>query len=213
MPDTKKNEKKYNLILDALQQLLEDRNIQSISVSEIAQKAGIGKGSIYYYFPSKEAILDALIERSYEQPLTTKNLAAQTEISPFTRMAMLFQACQNSSAAFITQNSSSSDNTSAQDLAFLHQKYLTHVVSELKPALTDIIRQGIDSGEIHFEYPAALAEIVLIVIAVKLDNSLIPSTPAQTADTLQGLISLLEKGTGVAPGTLSYLSLMPYKPT
>ena len=209
MPDIKKNEKKYNLILDALQQLLEDRNIQNISVSEIAQKAGIGKGSIYYYFPSKEAILDALIERSYEQPLSTaKNLAAQTEISPFTRMAMLFQACQNSSTAFIKQNDSSSGNTSAQDLAFLHQKYLAHVVSELKPALTEIIKQGIDSGDIRFGSPSALAEIALIVIAVKLDNSLIPSTPAETADTLQGLIALLEKGTGVVPGTLN--SPMPH---
>lgn len=211
MPDTKKNEKKYNLILDALQQLLEQKKIQNISVSEIAQKAGIGKGSIYYYFPSKDAILDALIERSYEQPLlTAKNLAAQTEISPFTRMAMLFQACQNSSTAFIKQNDSSPDTTSAQDLAFLHQKYLTHVVSELKPALTEIIKQGIENGQIHFDRPAALAEIVLIVIAVKLDNSLLPSTPAETADTLQGLISLLEKGTEVAPGTLSYLSLTSY---
>lgn len=211
MPDTKKNEKKYHLILDALQLLLEEKKIQNISVSEIAQKAGIGKGSIYYYFPSKDAILDALIERSYEQPLlTAKNLAAQTEISPFTRMAMLFQACQNSSTAFIKQNDSSPDNTSAQDLAFLHQKYLAHVVSELKPALTEIIKQGIENGEIHFDRPAALAEIVLIVIAVKLDNSLLPSTPAETADTLQGLISLLEKGTEVAPGTLSYLSLTPY---
>lgn len=211
MPDTKKNEKKYHLILDALQLLLEEKKIQNISVSEIAQKAGIGKGSIYYYFPSKDAILDALIERSYEQPLlTAKNLAAQTEISPFTRMAMLFQACQNSSTAFIKQNDSSPDNTSAQDLAFLHQKYLTHVVSELKPALTEIIKQGIENGQIHFDHPAALAEIVLIVIAVKLDNSLLPSTPAETADTLQGLIALLEKGTEVAPGTLSYLSLTPY---
>lgn len=211
MPDTKKNEKKYHLILDALQLLLEEKKIQNISVSEIAQKAGIGKGSIYYYFPSKDAILDALIERSYEQPLlTAKNLAAQTEISPFTRMAMLFQACQNSSTAFIKQNDSSPDNTSAQDLAFLHQKYLTHVVSELKPALTEIIKQGIENGQIHFDRPAALAEIVLIVIAVKLDNSLLPSSPAETADTLQGLIALLEKGTEVAPGTLSYLSLTPY---
>ena len=211
MPDTKKTEKKYNLILDALQQLLEEKVIQNISVSEIAHKAGIGKGSIYYYFPSKDAILDALIERSYEQPLlTAKNLAAQTEVSPFTRMAMLFQACQTSSTAFIKQNDSSADNASAQDLAFLHQKYLAHVVSELKPALTEIIKQGIDNGEIHFDSPAALAEIVLIVIAVKLDNSLLPSTPAETAETLQGLITLLEKGTGVASGTLSYLSLTPY---
>lgn len=211
MPDTKKNEKKYNLILDALQQLLEEKVIQNISVSEIAHKAGIGKGSIYYYFPSKDAILDALIERSYEQPLlTAKNLAAQTEVSPFTRMAMLLQACQTSSTAFIKQNNSSADNASAQDLAFLHQKYLAHVVSELKPALTEIIKQGIENGEIHFDSPAALAEIVLIVIAVKLDNTLLPSTPAETAETLQGLISLLEKGTGVASGTLSYLSLTPY---
>lgn len=214
MPDIKKNEKKYNLILDALQQLLEEKKIQNISVSEIAQKAGIGKGSIYYYFPSKEAILDALIERSYEQPLSTaKNLAAQTEISPFTRMAMMFQACRNSSTAFIKQNDSSADSASAQDLAFLHQKYLSHVVSELKPALTEIIKQGIDSGEICFESPSALAEIALIVIAVKLDDSLLPSSAADTADTLRGLISLLEKGTGVAPGTLSYLSLMPHKPS
>lgn len=210
MPDTKKSEKKYDLILDALQQLLEEKKIQNISVSEIAQKAGIGKGSIYYYFPSKDAILDALIERSYEKPLlTAKNLAAQTEISPFTRMAMLLQACQNSSSAFIKQNDSSS-NASAQDLAFLHQKYLSHVVSELKPDLTEIIQQGIKNGEIHFDYPAALAEIVLIVLSVKLDNSLLPSTPKETEETLKGLISLLEKGTEITPGTLSYLSLVPY---
>ena len=44
MPDTKK----YDRILDALHQLLEDETIQNISVSDIAKKAGIGKGSIYY---------------------------------------------------------------------------------------------------------------------------------------------------------------------
>lgn len=207
MPDSKK----YDMILDALQQLLKEKKIQNISVSEIARKAGIGKGSIYYYFPSKDAILDALIEQSYEKPLlTAKNLAVQTEIPPFTRMAMLFQACQNSSIVYFNQSGSSTNTASAQQLAFLHQKYLSHVISELKPYLTEIITQGIESGDILFDYPAALAEITLIVLAVKLDNSLLPSTVEETEDTLRGFISLLEKGTGVAPGTLSYLSLGPY---
>ena len=207
MPDMKK----YDIILDALQKLLEEKTIQNISVSEIAQKAGIGKGSIYYYFPSKDAILDALIERSYETPLlTAKNLAAQTDIPPFTRMAMLFQACQNSSV-FIKQNGSSSESyESAQKFAFLHHKYLSHVISKLKPDLTEIIKQGIESGEIHFDYPAALAEIVLIVLAVKFDNSLLFSSPEETEETMRGLVALLEKGTEVAPGTLSYLTLTPY---
>lgn len=203
MPDLKKSEK----ILDALQQLLEEKSIQHISVSEIASKAGIGKGSIYYYFPSKDAIVDALIERSYAKPLqTAKALSAQTGVSSFTRMAMLFQACRTSSAAFLKQNPSSA--ASVEDLAFLHQKYLNYLISELKPALTDIISQGIDCGEICFDRPAALAEIALIVLAVKLDNSLAPSTPKETEDTLKGLISLLEKGTGVPAGTLDYLSLI-----
>ena len=121
MPDSKKSEK----IIDALQQLLEEKSIQHISVSEIASKAGIGKGSIYYYFPSKDAIVDALIKRSYEQPLdTAKNLSTQTNVSSLTRMAMLFQACRNSSAAFLKQGIN--EDISLQNQAFLHQKYLNY---------------------------------------------------------------------------------------
>ena len=202
MPANKKTEK----ILDALQQLLEEKNIQRISVSEIASKAGIGKGSIYYYFPSKDAIIDALIKRSYEKTLqTAKELSVQTSVSSFTRMAMLFQACRNSSTMFLKQKQDSA--ASDQDLAFLHQKFLSYLISELKPILTEIISQGIVCGEIHFDYPAALAEIALIVITVKFDYSLVPTTPEETEDTLKGLISLLEKGTGVPAGTLEYLSL------
>jgi len=205
MPDTKK----YDRILDALHHLLENKTIQNISVSDIAREAGMGKGSIYYYFPSKEAIFDALIKRNYENPLkTAKTLAIQTEVSPFTRMAMIFQACRNSSAAFLNQDTASADTgISAQDTAFLHQKYINHLISELKPTLTEIIQQGIASGEIHFEYPAALAEIVLIVLAVKLDRSILSSTAEDAEDTIRGLVALLEKGTGVPQGTLNYLTL------
>lgn len=203
MPDINKSEK----ILDALQQLLEEKSIQNISVSEIASRAGIGKGSIYYYFPSKDAIVDALIARNYEQPIqTAKRLSTQTEVSSFTRMAMMFQACRNSSVAFMQQKTNST--SSVQDQAFLHQKYLKYLIAELKPVLTDIISQGIEKGEIHFDYPAALAEIALIVLAVKLDNTLAPSSLEEIEETLKGLISLLEKGTEIPSGTLGYLTLI-----
>ncbi len=200
------NRPKYDQILDALQNLMESRNIQSISVSEIAQTAGMGKGSIYYYFPSKDAILDALIERNYEKPLeTAKTLAGQTEISPFTRMAMIFQACRSSSTEFLRQEEPVS-LTSAQEHAFIHQKYMAHLISELKPVLTEIIRQGIDNGEIHFDRPAALAEIVLIVLTVKLDNTLVPSSREGIEDVMRGLVSLLEKGTENPAGSLNFLT-------
>ncbi len=197
---------KYNKILDALQNLMESRNIQTISVSEIAQTAGMGKGSIYYYFPSKDAMLEALIERNYEKPLeTAKTLAGQTDISPFTRMAMIFQACRSSSSEFLRQEEPVS-LTGTQERAYIHQKYMTHLISELKPELTEIIRQGIEKGDIHFGHPAALAEIVLIVLTVKLDNTLIPSTREEIEETMRGLISLLEKGTENPVGSLNFLT-------
>lgn len=201
---------KYNQILDALQKLLEKREIRSISVSEIAHEAGIGKGSIYYYFSSKEAILEALVERNYEQSLeTAKNLAKQTEVSPFTRMAMLFQVCRSSSE-FLRQGSIVSEQDTAknfQEKAFIHQKYIKYLITELKPVLTEIIKQGIDMGVIHFEYPAALAEIVLIVLSVKMDNYLLPSTPEEIDETIHGLITLLEKGTDNPPRSLDFLTI------
>src|SRR5574344_1882294 len=202
MPDSVK----YEMILDALQSLLESRDMETISVSEIAQTAGIGKGSIYYYFPSKNAIFEALVERNYKKPLeTAKSLSQQTDISIFTRMAMIFQACRNSSTEFLRDRSAESQQN-LQENAYIHQKYMSHLISELKPALTEIIRQGIVSGEIRFSNPAALAEIVLIVLTVKLDNTLVPSTPQSIEDTIHGLIELLEKGTNTHPGALNYLT-------
>ncbi len=204
MADTKK----YDQILDALQQLLIDKKLQSISVSDIAARAGIGKGSIYYYFPSKDAILDALIRRNYEAPLqTAKNLADQTDIPPFTRMAMLFQACRSSATAFLKQGEEKNRAISQQESAYLHQKYLNYLISELKPNLGKIISQGIEAGEIHFDYPEALAEIVLIVLGVKLNNTFLPATPEDCEYTIRGLVSLLEQGTGVPEGSLNYLNL------
>lgn len=198
--------KKYDRILDALEQLLIDSSIENISVSDIAAKAGIGKGSIYYYFPSKEAILDALIQRNYEKPLrTAKDLADQTDIPPFTRMAMLFQACRSSAAAFLKQDNEKNRAVTLQESAYLYQKYLNYMVSELKPNLSKIIRQGIAAGEIHFDYPEALAEIALIVLGLKLNNTFLSATPEDCEYTIRGLIALLEQGTGVPEGTLNYL--------
>lgn len=207
------NHMKYDQILDAFQKLLVSKNMKTISVSEIAQSAGIGKGSIYYYFPSKEAILDALIERSYKKPLeTARQLTEQTDISPFTRMALIFQACRDSSREFMHPDKDEVQNdikeSDIKEHAFLHHKYLTHLIMGLKPPLTEIIRQGSMSGEIHFEHPAALAEIVLIVLTVKLDNTLVPSSQTEVEDTILGLIELLEKGTDNPKGSLNFLKIL-----
>ncbi len=195
---------KYDKILDALWELLRDNEIQTISVSDIAAAAGMAKGTVYYYFPSKDAILQALVERSYAKPIEeAKKLAKQTDIPAFTRMAMIFQACRSSSSELHSQEEPLTNGT--QEEAHIHQKYLRYLITELKPVLTDIIKQAIENGDINFDYPDALSEIALIVLCVKIDNTIFPSTKEEIEQTLRGLVSLLEKGTNAPPGALNYI--------
>ena len=201
---------KRKQILDSLNELLQNQDLNNISVSDIAQKAGIGKGSIYYYFDSKDAIVDALIERTYKTPLeTAKALVKQTEISPYKRMAAIFEACQKSSKEFLQNRRNMYENAlsqSAQEQAYIHHKYLKYLIAELKPSLTELIKQELADGLGSFDYPEELAEIVLIVLTVKLDNSIIPSTPKEIEKCIHALIILLEQGTGTPSGVLDYMT-------
>ncbi|MBO4997808.1 MAG: TetR/AcrR family transcriptional regulator [Lachnospira sp.] len=197
--------RKYDRIIDALQQLLESKEMESITVSEIAKVAGIGKGSIYYYFSSKVDIYEALIERNYKQLFkTSKHLAGQTDVPVFSRIAMLFQVCRDASDVFI-HKSEEGINRAPQENAFLHHKFMKYFIGEMKPVLTEIIKQGIATKEIQFAYPDTLSEIVLIVLTIKFDNMLAPGSAEEIAETVKGLIALLEQGAGIQKGALDYL--------
>jgi TetR/AcrR family transcriptional regulator len=50
-------------ILDAAEALFADRGYGAASTREIAERAGIGKRMLFYYFASKEAVYRAVLER------------------------------------------------------------------------------------------------------------------------------------------------------
>ena len=88
-----KNQNKRERILDAAQELMETSSIRSVSVQKIAQNAGIGKGSIYYYFSSKNEIIEAVIERSYFRVLDeAQTLVASQAIGVFEKMKIIEDA-------------------------------------------------------------------------------------------------------------------------
>ena len=47
-------------LLDAARKVFRDKGYEGATVSEIAQEAGLGKGTFYFYYPSKVAIAVAL---------------------------------------------------------------------------------------------------------------------------------------------------------
>ena len=57
----------WNVILDAAAQVLRKRGYEDATTDRIAERAGVSIGSIYEYFPNKEAIFAALMLRWNEE--------------------------------------------------------------------------------------------------------------------------------------------------
>ncbi len=64
---TEDKEERRNAILDAAERLFLSFPDRHASVSEIADAAGLAKGTVYLYFPSKEELLLALHERNSDR--------------------------------------------------------------------------------------------------------------------------------------------------
>ncbi len=200
------NQNKREQILDAMQELLRDSDIQAVSVSDIAQKAGIGKGSIYYYFSSKNEIISAVIERSYSRVLDEgKELAASRDMDVFDKMKTIYRACLNAASELKRQEQLTTFNE-LKESAFIHQKFCRIIISSLNPLLTDIIRQGIREGLIKCPYPEETARIILTVLTTTLDNNLVPSDPQQIGRVLSAFASMQENAMDIPDNTLKFLT-------
>lgn len=62
--EEQKNERISSILISA-EKLFLNRNFSSITVQEIANDAGLAKGSVYSYFSTKEAVYLSLLEREF----------------------------------------------------------------------------------------------------------------------------------------------------
>ena len=67
IPQQARSQRRVKHILDTAEQLFVEAGYEQTSTNAIAARAGVPIGSLYQFFPSKEAILNALIERNTEQ--------------------------------------------------------------------------------------------------------------------------------------------------
>jgi AcrR family transcriptional regulator len=71
-------------ILATAEQLLEERPFADISVDDLAKGAGLSRPAFYFYFPSKDAVLLALVERVIvEADAASERLAETSPEDPY----------------------------------------------------------------------------------------------------------------------------------
>ena len=84
-----RSEKSHNAVMDATRKLLMQTSVQKLSIEAIAKKAGVGKTTIYRWWPSKSAvIMDAILSQpSYNNTLATPRNAVEAVTAQLEKLA------------------------------------------------------------------------------------------------------------------------------
>jgi AcrR family transcriptional regulator len=83
------------LIRDEALALLEHQEIDQISISELAKKSGVGVGTFYHYYPSKEALVLDLRNLILKETATSLAEEFQSPIATKKDFILLFQKLVN----------------------------------------------------------------------------------------------------------------------
>ncbi len=135
-------------LLAAALDLFVEKGFAATRVEEVAQRAGVSKGTLFLYFPSKEELFKAVVRQS----LSGRLHEWDTEVENFTgssadllRHGMLswWERVGDTQASGITKLMLTEAHNFPEMAAF----YQTEVVQPYQSLVQRILQRGVDSGE------------------------------------------------------------------
>lgn len=81
MPVVVQTKEVREALLDATDRLLSSRGYQKMTIDDLAREVGIGKGSVYLHFSSKEEIALSHVDRIVERVKESLRITAEKDIS------------------------------------------------------------------------------------------------------------------------------------
>lgn len=197
-----KNDKK-ELILEATQELMCQMPDKDISVNLIAQKAGVAKGSVYYYFQSKDEILDAVVEKCYKNAIHEFFRELDSEKSALQKINLLFDSIIKSE--FSNKEKNLIINLHLSEDIILHNKMKMIAVQEISPILTALLKQACVENSIQTEYPKESAEMIISFLTFLLDDTFFPSGNVSLEYKLKFFSYCIEMCLKASPGSFDFL--------
>lgn len=85
-------EERRVVTVETVIELAGEQNPSDITTSSIAKRMGLTQGALFRHFPTKDAILQAVMEWVAERLLTRVDKAVQSETSPLAQLEAMFMA-------------------------------------------------------------------------------------------------------------------------
>jgi AcrR family transcriptional regulator len=153
--------------LDAAEALVAERGLLAVTMSQIAERAGIGRATLYKYFPDVDAVLVAWHERQVAAHLETLMAIGGREAPAIERLEAVLEAY-----ALLSHGRHGNELA-----ALLHRTdHVARAHARLAGFIEELVREAAASGDVRSDVPAAeLASYCLHALA---GSSRLRSKPA-----------------------------------
>jgi AcrR family transcriptional regulator len=127
-----------NAILDAVGSLVTEHGLHSVAMSKIAEKTGVGRATLYKYFPEIETLLSAWHERHIARHL--EHLAEIRDKAGPKQLEAVFEAY-----ALISHQRHDTELA-----ALLHRgKHMAKAEQQLHNLIRELLAGGVKTGEVR----------------------------------------------------------------
>ena len=194
-----KNKKEQ--ILDTAFSLFLEKGYDNTSISDILSKLEIARGTLYYHFESKEAIMDAIIERSARNIVEeAQSIVLKKELSAYEKIFALFSG---TSMKRMSGGDLIIDYLNQPQNALFHEKSNRSVIQKITPILGDIIKEGVNEGSFTNDFPYESAELILTMIMGFMDVTFEGMDENDLNRRLEGLLYNMERMLGAKEGSFA----------
>lgn len=134
-------------VLDAALELFIENGFAATRVEDIAKRAGLSKGSVYLYFPSKEAVLEGLVRRAI-LPIADSALGALRDYEGDPRIVLTMVLTMLAGRIADPKVIAMPKLIFREAMGFpdLARMYRTEVLDRVIPAIEGLIRKGVEQG-------------------------------------------------------------------
>lgn len=146
--------------LDATAALVGEHGLRAVTMSQIAERTGVGRATLYKYFADIEAILFAWHERAISGHLEQLAAVRDQASSPRERLEAVLE-----SYALISHESHGHHD--AELAAFLHRdEHVARAEQQLRTMIRDLLAQAGKTGDVRDDVtPEELASYCLYALA------------------------------------------------
>jgi len=147
MPKPDVSEQRKKKILAAAHEIFARKPLNDVKMQDIARKAGLSVGGVYWYFKSKDEIVHALLLQNAETQISALKALSEMGTPALARLQTFFEAALASAQAFGELYLTGAKYQSMTSPNPQTRAAMQKIAEDYHSGLQNIIEQGINSGE------------------------------------------------------------------